>query len=145
MRRTVTTSMYPTQTFENPRGALDRLRRPLVAALVATLVAGVAAGAVMVSPLSNNARALAFHSTVVDPGSLVTLAPGAMSSVTLRFRNSGFTAWERGVVGSQVDLGVKGESVEFARAGLAIGWLSDSQPTAMPARANSIELPLTPR
>ena len=110
MRRTVTTSMYPTQTFENQRGALDHLRRLLTAALVATLVAGVAVGAVMVSPLSNNARGLAFHSSVVDRGSLVTLAPGAMASVTLRFRTSGFTSWERGVPGSQVDLGVKGDS-----------------------------------
>ncbi|HJW49761.1 MAG TPA: hypothetical protein VJ726_10125, partial [Candidatus Limnocylindria bacterium] len=127
MRRTVTTSMYPTQTFEDQRGALDHLRRLAVASLVATLVAGVAAVAVMVSPLSNNARALAFHSSVVDRGSLVTLAPGAITSVTLRFRNSGFTPWERGAAGSQVDLGVKGDSVEFARAGLAIGWLSDNR------------------
>ncbi|HET9808271.1 MAG TPA: hypothetical protein VFQ66_01150, partial [Candidatus Limnocylindria bacterium] len=126
MRRTVTTSMYPTQTFENQGGAFD-LRRLAVGVLVATLVAGVAAGAVMVSPLSSNARGLAFHSSVVDRPSLVTLAPGAMTSVTLRFRNSGFTSWERGAAGSQVDLGVKGDSVEFARAGLAIGWLSDNR------------------
>jgi len=119
--------MYPTQAFEDQRGALDRLRRLLVTALVATLVAGVAAGGVMLSPLSNNVRGLAFHSSVVDPGSVVTLAPGAMSSVTLRFRNSGFTSWERGAAGSQVDLGVKGDSVDFARAGLAIGWISDNR------------------
>ena len=111
--------MYPTQAFADQRGAVDHLRRLLAAALVATLVAGVAAGAVMLSPLSNNARGLAFHSSVVDRGSLVTLAPGAMASVTLRFRNSGFTSWERGAAGSHVDLGVKGDSVDFARAGLA--------------------------
>src|SRR5688572_29855245 len=119
--------MYPTQTFENQRGALDHLRRLVSTALVATLVIAVAAGAVMLSPLSKNARGLAFHSSVVDRGSLVTLAPGAMTSVTLRFRNSGFTSWERGAAGSQVDLGVKDDSVEFARAGLAMGWISDNR------------------
>jgi endoglucanase len=116
---------YTTQTFDERRGF--NIARLLTVVMVATLVVGAAAGAVMLSPLSNNARGLAFHSSVVDRGSLVTLAPGAVTSVTLRFRNSGFTAWERGVAGSQVDLGVKDDSLEFARAGLAIGWLSDNR------------------
>jgi endoglucanase len=116
---------YTTQTFEQHRGL--SLARLMTVVLVATMVAGVAAGAVMLSPLSKNARALTFHSSVVDRGSLVTLAPGSMASVTLRFRNSGFTAWERGVAGAHVALGVKNDSVEFARAGLAVGWTSDNR------------------
>src|SRR3989337_2264253 len=110
---------YTTQTFDQPRGfSCLRLSATLVAA---TLVAGVAAGAVMLSPLSNAARGLTFHSSVVDRGSLMTLAPGSTASVTLRFRNSGFTPWERGGSGTQVDLAVKGDSVEFAKAGMASG------------------------
>jgi hypothetical protein len=116
---------YTTQTFDH-RGGFNVLRL-IAGVFVATLVAAVAVGAVMLSPLSNNARALAFHSSVVDRGSLVTLAPGTATSITLRFRNSGLTSWERGVAGSQVDLGVKKDSTEFGRAGLAIGWLSDSR------------------
>src|SRR5688572_29997604 len=81
----------------------------------------------MLSPLSDVARGLTFHSSVVDRGALVTLAPGSTESVTLRFRNSGFTSWERGVSGMQVDLAVKGDSVEFARAGMAAGWLSENR------------------
>ena len=124
VRRTVTTSIYPPQTFEDQRTSLRRLA---VYGLVATLVAGLAAGAVMLTPLSNTARGLTFHSLVVDRGSLLTVAPGATASVTLRYRNSGFTTWERGVSGARVELAVKGDSVEFAKAGMAVGWLSENR------------------
>jgi hypothetical protein len=116
---------YTTQTFDQRRGF--NLVRLLTWVLVATFVAGVAASAVMLSPLSINARGLAFHSSVVDRGSLVTLAPGTATSVTLRFKNTGFTPWERGAAGSQVFLGVKGDSLEFARAGLSVEWISDNR------------------
>jgi hypothetical protein len=115
---------YTTQTFQ--RGGFS-VRRFVAGLFVATLVVGVAAGAVMLSPLSNNARGLTFHSSVVDRGSPLTLAPGATASVTLRFRNAGLAPWERGVIGTQVELGVKGDSVEFAKAGMAVGWLSDNR------------------
>jgi endoglucanase len=126
VRRTVTTAMYPTQALVNQRGPLD-LRRVAAVMLVAMLFTGVAAGAVALTPLSNIARGLTFHSSVVDRGSLVTLPPGTTASVTLLFRNSGFTAWERGDPGSQVDLAVKGDSIEFAKAGMAVGWLSENR------------------
>src|SRR5687767_14795092 len=105
VRRTVTTSIYPTQTFENQ--AVFDLRRLVIGVLGAVLVVGTVAGAVMLTPLSNTARGLTFHSLVVDRASLLTVAPGATASVTLRFRNAGFTAWERGRSGTQVDLAVK--------------------------------------
>src|SRR5687768_10975278 len=123
VRRTVTTSIYP-QTFDDQR---FNLRRLAAIALVATLVAGIAGGAIMLTPLSNTARGLTFRSAAVDRASLLTVAPGATASVTLRYRNSGFTTWERGVSGAQVDLAVKGDSVEFAKAGMAVGWLTENR------------------
>ncbi|MGH2492974.1 MAG: hypothetical protein ACRDF9_15875, partial [Candidatus Limnocylindria bacterium] len=116
---------YTTQTF--PRQGGFSVLRLLAGVLVVTLVAVGAGGAVMLSPLSNAARGLTFHSSVVDRGSLVTLAPGATASVTLRFRNAGLAPWELGGPGTQVDLGVKGDSVEFAKAGMAVGWLSENR------------------
>ena len=115
---------YTTQTFDERRGF--NFLRFITGLFVVTLVAGVAAGGVMLSPLSNAARGLTFHSSVVDRGSLITLAPGSTASVTLRFRNSGLTAWERGS-DAQVDLGVKNDSVEFAKAGMAVGWLTENR------------------
>jgi hypothetical protein len=115
---------YTTQTFDQRRGF--SFLRFITGVFVVTLVAGVAAGGVMLSPLSNAARGLTFHSSVVDRGSLITLAPDSTASVTLRFRNSGLTAWERGS-DAQVDLGVKNDSVEFAKAGMAVGWLTENR------------------
>ena len=116
---------YTTQTFEQRRGF--SFVRVFAVGLVATLVAGVVGAAAVLSPLSVNARGLAFHSSVVDRGSLVTLAPGTATTVTLRFKNTGFLPWERGVAGSGVLLGVKGDSLEFARAGLSVGWITDNR------------------
>jgi len=81
----------------------------------------------MLSPLSNSARALTFTARSSDRPWLLTLAPGSVASVTIRFRNAGLTSWERGGAGTQVDLGVRNDSVEFAKAGMAVGWLSDNR------------------
>src|SRR4030088_1109491 len=116
---------YSTQTLAQPGGF--SFLRFVAGMIVVMLVVLVAGAAVVLSPLSTNARALTFHSSVVDRGSPVTLAPGTTASVTLRFRNSGLTPWESGVEGTQVDLGVKGDSLEFAKAGMAVGWLSDNR------------------
>jgi len=116
---------YGTQTFEQRSGS--NVLRFIAALFVITLVVVVAGAAVMLSPLSNGARALTFHSSIVDRGSPLTLVPGATASVTLRFRNAGLTAWERGGTGTQVDLGVENDSLEFARAGMALGWLTDNR------------------
>src|SRR5712691_4696218 len=118
---------YTTQTLDQPRRGLNVVLRFIAGLFVVTLVVVVAGAAVMLSPFSNNARALTFHSSIVDRPSLITLAPGSAASVTIRFRNAGFTAWERGGSGTQVDLGVKGDSWEFVKAGLAVGWLSENR------------------
>ncbi|TME86041.1 MAG: hypothetical protein E6I44_14400, partial [Chloroflexi bacterium] len=116
---------YPTQTLDAHDGG-SKILRFIAGLFVVTLVVAGSATAVMLSPLSNNARALALHSSVVDRPSLVTLTPGAAASVTVRFRNAGVMSWERGSA-SQVDLGVKNDSIEFAKAGMAVGWLTDNR------------------
>ena len=123
VRRTVTASTYPTQTLEQRR-VLMSWRKLLVGAFVVTLVA---TAAVVFTPLSETARALAFRGSVVDAGSPATLAPGATTQISLRFRNTGLTTWQVGDPKSQVYLGVRGDSIEFARAGMAVGWLSESR------------------
>jgi len=62
---------YTTQTFEQPRGAFH-WRRVLTGAFIVTLVS---IGAVMFTPISNSARALTFHSSIVGRPSLTTIAP----------------------------------------------------------------------
>src|SRR3979411_2681988 len=96
---------YSTQTLSQPGGF--SFLRFVAGMMVVMLVVRVAGAPVVFPPLSTNARALTFHSSVVDRGSPVTLAPGTTASGTLRFRNSGLTRWERGVEGTQVNLGVK--------------------------------------
>src|SRR6267378_3203772 len=117
---------YTTQTLDQSRGGFNVLRF-VAGVFIVTLVVVGAGAAVMLSPLSNSARALTFHSSIVDRPSLLTLAPGSVASVTIRFRNAGLTSWERGGAGTQVDLGVRNDSVEFAKAGMAVGWLSDNR------------------
>ena len=107
---------YTTQTLDQPGGGFKVLRF-IAGVFIVALVVVAAGAAVMLSPFSNSARALTFHSSVVDRPALVTLAPGATTSVTVRFRNAGLMAWERGGAGTQVDLAVKNDSVEFAKAG----------------------------
>ncbi|HKY50942.1 MAG TPA: hypothetical protein VJP45_06780, partial [Candidatus Limnocylindria bacterium] len=116
---------YTTQTLTRQGGfSVSRL----VVGLLAVTAAAAGAGAVvMLSPLSTGARALALHSSVVDRGPVTTLAPGDTATVTLRFRNSGLVSWERGVAGAQADLAVEGDSVEFATAGLAVGWITENR------------------
>ncbi|HEY9326268.1 MAG TPA: hypothetical protein VIS26_06835, partial [Candidatus Limnocylindria bacterium] len=114
---------YTTQTFEQPRGAFH-WRRVLTGAFIVTLVS---IGAVMFTPISNSARALTFHSSIVGRPSPTTIAPGATAAVTLSFKNTGLTAWEVGSANAQAVLAVKGDSIEFARAGMAVGWLSESR------------------
>jgi hypothetical protein len=116
---------YTTQTFEQHRGF--SFPRFVAGLFVAALIAVSATGVVLLTPLANAARALTFRTAVVDRGTVVTLAPGATASVTLRFRNAGLAPWERGASGTQVNLGVKGDSLEFAKGGMAVGWLSDTR------------------
>src|ERR1700704_1344240 len=102
-----------------------------------------------------------FHSAWVGQDSWPTLAPGMTVSYSLRFRNTGTTTWQRGVVGRQVNLGIVDDSLEFSE--MAVGWLSGNrtattvEPTVVPgaigtftftikspAQVGAYQLPLRP-
>jgi hypothetical protein len=69
-----------------------------------------------------------FHSSWVDQSAYPQLMPGALGTVIVRFRNTGTEAWQVGVPGRQVNIGVVGDSTEFADLGVAQGWLSPNRP-----------------
>jgi glucose/arabinose dehydrogenase len=80
---------------------------------------------VLVSLLSQPALAApGFHTAWVDQSPWPTLRPGATVAYALHFRNTGTEAWQKGVAGRQVNLGVSGDSTAAADAGMAVGWLS---------------------
>src|SRR6266851_10026494 len=68
-----------------------------------------------------------FHAAWIDQSPWPTLRPGAIVSYTIHFRNTGTEAWQRGVTGRQVNLGVSGDSTAAADAGMAVGWLSTNR------------------
>ncbi|HET8567853.1 MAG TPA: CAP domain-containing protein [Candidatus Limnocylindria bacterium] len=65
-----------------------------------------------------------FSATFLDQTAWPTLRPGATTSVTVRFKNTGTATWERGVAGKQANLGINGDSRVFADSGMAVNWLS---------------------
>ena len=67
---------------------------------------------------------LSYNSGFLDQTPWPTLAPGATTSVTLRFKNTGTAQWVRGVAGKQANLGINGDSKTFATLGMAVNWLS---------------------
>src|SRR3979490_2216705 len=79
----------------------------------------------------------AFHSAFVDEGAAPTLAPGTTTTFSVRYRNVGLATWVRGQA-TQVSLGVRGDSKEFADAGIAVGWLS---PTRIATTAEEFVFP----
>ncbi len=102
-----------------------------------------------------------FHSAWVGQDSWPTLAPGMTVSYSIRFRNTGTVAWQRGVAGRQVNLGVVDDSPAFSE--MAVGWMSANRlattveaivaPNAIgtftftikaPARTGAYQLPLRP-
>lgn len=64
------------------------------------------------------------HSAWVDQTGVPALQPAATQSVTLRFRNSGTKTWQKGVAGSQVSLGIKGDNPTYNALGMNVGWPS---------------------
>ena len=52
------------------------------------------------------------------------MQPASTSQVTLLFRNTGTKTWTRGLAGSQVALGVNGDSTAFSTLGMNVGWPS---------------------
>jgi glucose/arabinose dehydrogenase len=67
-----------------------------------------------------------FHSAWVGQGAWPTLTPGATTSYSVQFRNTGTETWQRGVPGKQVNLGIVNDATTFASLG--IGWLTPNRP-----------------
>jgi hypothetical protein len=64
------------------------------------------------------------HSAWVSQTAVPAMQPASTSQATLLFRNTGTKTWTKGVVGSQVVLGVNGDSASFSALGMNVGWPS---------------------
>jgi uncharacterized protein YkwD len=64
------------------------------------------------------------HSAWTAQTQVPAMQPASMSQVTLLFRNTGTKTWTRGLAGSQVTLGVNGDSAAFSSLGMNVGWPS---------------------
>jgi hypothetical protein len=64
------------------------------------------------------------HSAWASQTQVSPMQPASTSLVTLLFRNTGTKTWTRGVAGSQVVLGVNGDSASFSALGMNVGWPS---------------------
>jgi uncharacterized protein YkwD len=64
------------------------------------------------------------HSAWVSQTPVPALQPASTSQATLLFRNTGTKTWTKGVAGSQVALGVNGDSGSFSALGMNVGWPS---------------------
>jgi uncharacterized protein YkwD len=64
------------------------------------------------------------HSAWVSQTPVPAMQPAATSQATLLFRNTGTKTWTRGVAGSQVALGVNGDTASFSSLGMNVGWPS---------------------
>jgi uncharacterized protein YkwD len=64
------------------------------------------------------------HSAWTSQTQMPAMQPASMTQATLLFRNTGTKTWARGVAGSQVMLGVNGDSGAFSALGMNVGWPS---------------------
>ena len=64
------------------------------------------------------------HSAWTAQTQVPAMQPASMSQVTLLFRNTGTQTWTRGLAGSQVTLGVNGDTAAFSSLGMNVGWPS---------------------
>jgi uncharacterized protein YkwD len=64
------------------------------------------------------------HSAWVSQTQVPAMQPASTTQATLLFRNTGTKTWTRGVAGSQVALGVNGDSASFSSLGMNVGWPS---------------------
>ena len=67
------------------------------------------------------------HSSWAGQTAVPLLQPAASTAVTLQFRNSGTKTWTKGVAGSEVALGVAGDSTAFSAMGMNGGWPSPNR------------------
>ena len=65
-----------------------------------------------------------FHSAFVSESAWPTLAPGASTSLTVKFQNTGTATWQTGIAGKQANLGLNGDTLAFANLGMNDGWMS---------------------
>src|SRR6266550_3660098 len=61
------------------------------------------------------------HSSWTSQTTLPAMQPAAQAQVTLAFRNTGTKTWTKGVVGSQIALGVRGDSTAYSSS-MNVGW-----------------------
>ena len=64
------------------------------------------------------------HSAWTSQTQVPALQPASTTQITLLFRNTGTKTWTRGLAGSQVALGVNGDSGAFSAMGMNVGWPS---------------------
>jgi hypothetical protein len=64
------------------------------------------------------------HSAWVSQTPVPAMQPASTTQATLLFRNTGTKTWTKGLAGSQVLLGVNGDSAAFAALGMNVGWPS---------------------
>jgi hypothetical protein len=55
------------------------------------------------------------------------MQPASTSQATLLFRNTGTKTWTKSVAGSQVALGINGDSTSFSALGMNVGWPSPNR------------------
>lgn len=70
-------------------------------------------------PLDNG-----LHSAWMSQTPVPTMQPASTTQATLLFRNTGTKTWTKGLAGSQVALGVNGDSGSFSALGMNVGWPS---------------------
>lgn len=67
-----------------------------------------------------------WHAAFVDQSPWPKLMPGATTSYTVRFRNTGTETWTRGVLGRQANLGINGD--DRSQSALGVGWPTPDRP-----------------
>ena len=81
--------------------------------------ATISTGSSVTPPTDNG-----LHSAWTGQTPFAALQPAATATETLSFRNTGTKTWQRGVAGSQVSLGVLGDSSAYDAMGMNAGWPS---------------------
>lgn len=94
----------------------------------ARIIAALAMLIVAIVTPAPAAAADGWHAAWVSQNPWPTLVPGAVTTHSMRFRNTGSETWQRGVAGRQVNLAVLGDSTQYAAGGIAVGWLASSRP-----------------
>lgn len=62
------------------------------------------------------------HAAWTSQTQVPAMQPASVSQATMLFRNTGTKTWTKGVAGSQVALGVNGDSTGFSALGMNVGW-----------------------